>query len=98
MGSNMKKSTHWFRGVISLIVLGPIFLVCALNLVVLMVRNFLSGLDTFNWFSNNGVDWIFGFGFSGGAGMYFGFMFYGLIVFGCASCISWAFTDSWIES
>ena len=97
MNGKSKKSRHWFRGVISLLVLGPILLVCSLNLLILVVQNFLSGLNPQNWFSGNGADWLFSYGNTGGASMYFGFMLNGFIAFGCASGISWAFTGSGLK-
>ena len=94
---NKPQKTHWFRGVCVTILLGPIFLFCSLSLLLLIIQNFLSGLNPQNWFSGNAADWLFSYGNQGGASMYFGFMFHGLIAFFSASGISWAFTGSGLE-
>lgn len=97
MNNDANKARHWFRGIISLVILGPFFVVCSLNLIVLLVLNFLSGLNPLSWFSSNVSDWIFSYGNTGGAANYLGIVLNGLIAFFCASGISWAFTGSGIE-
>ena len=94
----MKKNIkHWFRGFVSLVLLGSFLVVCALNLLILFIRNFFSGLNPFNWYSDSAGDWLFGYGMAGGAGMYFGFMINGIIAYGCLYGISWAFTGKGVE-
>ena len=97
MNQEFKKRIHWLRGVLSVLILGPFFLVTSVNLLLLIVQNFFAGLNPQSWFSGNTSDWLFAYGNAGGASMYFGFMLNGFIAFFSASGITWAFTGSGIE-
>lgn len=87
----MKKSLRIIRGIILLVVLGPIFLFCGLNLVILVISFQIGSLSPGNWYSDNSADWLFGGGQAGGAITFLSFIINGALTIGSAGAIRWGF-------
>jgi hypothetical protein len=87
----MKKSLRIIRGIILLILFGPVFLICGINLVIVVISYQIGSLSPNNWFSNSSVDWLFGGGQAGGAGLFLGFIVNGALTVGSAGVIRWGF-------
>ncbi len=89
----MKKSLRILRGILLLVVFGPIFLFCGLNLVILVISYQIDSLSPGNWYSDSSADWLFGGGQTGGASMFLGFVINGALTVGSAGAIRWGFIE-----
>lgn len=59
---------------VTLVVCAPLALIFGLVAALILLQQFVSGLNPLNWFSSSGADWIFGGGSEGSAASYFGFI------------------------
>jgi len=82
---------HYFRGTVLLLTLGPICLVSFAIAALTILEMLISSWNPSNWFSDSGVDWLFGAGGKGDGERFLKFMVFGVVGAATSGVIRWGY-------